>query len=148
MSVVLDSAARAGKKGEIPVAAAVFELSTGEILAWGQNSGISDNDPTAHAEINAIRQAARTKANYRLPGTVLVVTLEPCIMCLGAIVQARISGLVFGAFDPKAGAIISRLDYMRMDWLNSHCWVLGCILQNQNAALLQSFFRRRRNAER
>ncbi|MFO7817858.1 MAG: nucleoside deaminase [Thermodesulfobacteriota bacterium] len=148
MSVVMDLAARAGKKGEVPVAAAVLELSTGKILGWGQNSGISDSDPTAHAEINAIRQAARTKANYRLPGTVLVVTLEPCIMCLGAMVQARISGLVFGAFDPKAGAIISCLDYMRMDWLNNRFWVLGGILQNQSAALLQGFFRRRRNAER
>jgi tRNA(adenine34) deaminase len=145
---LLQSAARSGKHGEIPVSAAIFDVKSGEILGKGLNSSIQARDPAGHAEINALRRAAAARDNHRLPGTVLAVTLEPCIMCLGAMVQARIDGLVFAAFDPKAGAIVSCLDYPGMDWLNSRFWVLGGILQKQSAALLQSFFRRRRNAER
>jgi len=145
---LLQSAARSAKQGEIPVSAAVFDLKSGEMLGEGQNSSIRAKDPAGHAEINALRRAAEVRGNHRLPGTVLAVTLEPCIMCLGAMVQARIDGLVFAAFDAKAGAIVSCLDYPGMDWLNSRFWVLGGILQKQSAALLQSFFRRRRNAER
>lgn len=148
MAFLLQSAGRTGKSGEVPISAAVLDLKGGKILGQGANSTITRNDPAGHAEINALRRAAAARGNHRLPGTVLAVTLEPCLMCLGAMVQARIDGLVFAAFDPKAGAIISCLDYPGMDWLNSRFWVHGGVLSQPSAALLQSFFRRRRNAER
>ncbi len=144
MRLLLHSAGKCGNEGEIPVAAALLDLENGDILGKGKNSSISENDPTAHAEIKALRQAGKIRNNYRFPGSVLVVTLEPCLMCLGAMVQARIDGLIFGAFDSRTGAVTSCLDYKGLNWLNNRFWVLGGVMNQQSASLLQGFFRRRR----
>ncbi|MCC8194879.1 MAG: nucleoside deaminase, partial [Deltaproteobacteria bacterium] len=109
MREALNEARHAVIAGEVPVGAVVVAPS-GAVIGRGHNAPIASNDPTAHAEIAAIRQAARATGNYRLTGCVLAVTLEPCLMCAGAIVQARINGVVFGASDPRAGAVSSRLD--------------------------------------
>ncbi|MFP4128004.1 MAG: tRNA adenosine(34) deaminase TadA [Desulfonatronovibrio sp.] len=144
MREALDQAGAAASSGEAPVGALIVDAGSKKILARAHNECLSSNDPAAHAEILALRRAGRILKNYRIPGTVMVVTLEPCIMCLGAIIQARISGLVFGARDPKAGAIISRLDISEMRWLNHRFWFVDGVLEEDCSGLLKKFFQDKR----
>jgi len=130
--------------GETPVGALVVDAGSKTILASAHNQCIALNDPSAHAEILALRRAGAKIKNYRLPGVIMVVTLEPCIMCLGAMIQARISGLVFGVRDPGAGAVISRLDISELGWLNHTFWFMDGVLQKECAGLLKDFFRNKR----
>ncbi len=145
MQQALKKAGEAGSRGEVPVGAVLADVTTGEILSRGSNRCIELNDPTAHAEIIALRRAGEARRNYRLPGTVLAVTLEPCLMCLGAITQARIDGLVYGPRDPAAGALFSRLDILDFAWLSHKFWVVEKILEHECRELLQNFFRNRRS---
>ena len=119
----------------------------GEILAEGWNEVTSSNDPTAHAEIVAIRQAAMARQQWRLDGYTLVVTLEPCTMCAGALVMARVSRLVFGAWEPKTGAVGSLWDVVRDRRLSPHVEVIGGVLEDEGADLLREFFARRREGD-
>jgi tRNA(adenine34) deaminase len=142
MKAALAEAAKAAARGEVPVGAVV--VRDGRIVARGSNRPIAASDPTAHAEIVALRRAARKAGNYRLPDCDLYVTVEPCAMCLGAVVQARIRRVVFAASDPKAGAVLSvmRFPFKR---LNHRPEIAGGILAVESAALLRGFFRSRRN---
>ena len=142
MQAALDEARKAAEDGEVPIAAvAVFN---GEILARGQNRVLRDNDPTAHAEIIALRAAAAAIRNYRLNGVTLYVTLEPCAMCAGAMIHARIDRLVYAAADPKAGACGSVLEVLNHPRLNHQMQVEQGILAEESAELLRTFFRERR----
>lgn len=142
MAEALVLARAAEGDGEVPVGAVI--VIDGEIVAAAANAPIRLNDPTAHAEILALRQAGERVGNYRLPGSTLYVTLEPCAMCVGAIQHARIARLVFGARDPKTGACGSVVDLMAEQRLNHHCTVTGDVLAAQCAALLSEFFAARR----
>lgn len=142
MQTALSQAEEAATAGEIPVGAIV--TAAGEIIATGQNRSIRDSDPSAHAEIVALRAAGQKKANYRLSDATLYVTLEPCAMCIGAAVQARISRLVFGAYDRKAGAAGSVVDLTDSPAFNHRFEVLGGVLADDCRAVLQDFFRSRR----
>ncbi|MDE0755961.1 MAG: tRNA adenosine(34) deaminase TadA [Woeseiaceae bacterium] len=133
----------AASVGEVPVGAVV--VSNGEILGRGLNRPIQDSDPTAHAEIMALRAAATAVNNYRLPGTTIYVTLEPCAMCMGAMLHARVARVVFGAYDEKSGAAGSVLDLSNNRKLNHQLEVNGGILADQCGALLQNFFKFRRS---
>jgi tRNA(adenine34) deaminase len=144
MRLALAQARRAAELGEVPVGAVV--VKNGQVIGLGHNAPISSHDPTAHAEIQALRQAALGLQNYRLECCELFVTLEPCAMCLGAIVQARIKRLVFGAREPKTGAAGSVLNLLDYDQLNHHTTSLGGMLSDECAHLMQSFFRERRNS--
>lgn len=128
--------------GEVPVGAVV--VRDGKIVGRGFNSPIGAHDPTAHAEIAALRDAARNLGNYRLPGCALYVTLEPCAMCAGAIMHARISRVVYGARDPKTGVHGSVVDLFGVERLNHHASVEGGILAEECSALLSAFFAARR----
>jgi tRNA(adenine34) deaminase len=132
--------------GEVPVGAVV--VRDGEIIARAHNRPIHLNDPSAHAEILALRRAGRKQRNYRLPGCTLYVTIEPCAMCVGAIVQARIQRLVVGAMDPKAGACGSVLAVLNNVKLNHQVVFESGILQADCASILQQFFRERRTTNR
>ena len=142
MQAALREAAAAGAAGEIPVGAVV--VVGGRIAATGQNRSIRDSDASAHAEIVALRAAGAARSNYRLSDATLYVTLEPCAMCIGAIVQARVSRLVFGAYDPKAGAAGSMIDLTDSPAFNHRFEVLGGVLANDCSALLQDFFKEKR----
>jgi tRNA(adenine34) deaminase len=142
MQAALDEARLAGKAGEVPIGAVV--VFDGEIIARGQNRVLRDLDPTAHAEIVAMRAAALKLANYRLLGCTLYVTLEPCAMCAGAMIHARLERLVFAAADPKAGAAGSVLTVLNHQQLNHQMQVDQGILADESAELLRSFFRERR----
>ena len=142
MQVALDEARLAGDAGEVPIGAVV--VREGEIVARGQNRVLRDLDPTAHAEIVALRAAAAALGNYRLPGCTLYVTLEPCAMCAGAMIHARLDRLVFAAADPKAGAAGSVLAVVNHPQLNHQMLVEQGILAEKSAELLRSFFRGRR----
>ena len=141
MREALRTARRAGERGEVPVGAVV--VRNGKILARGANSPVSRRDPTAHAEIVAIRKASRKMRNYRLMDCDLYVTLEPCPMCLGAIVQARIRRLVYGAADPKAGAVSSVLVFP-FDRVNHRPEITAGVLEAECGILLKEFFRGKR----
>lgn len=144
MRAALDEARAAAEAGEVPIGAvAVLE---GEIIARGQNSVIRENDPTAHAEIVALREAAQRLGNYRLNGVTLYVTLEPCAMCAGAMIHARIDRLVYAAPDPKAGAAGSVLEVLNHSRLNHQMQVEQGIAAEESAELLRSFFRERRGS--
>lgn len=142
MQHALTLAQRAEAEGEVPVGAVLVHKQ--DVIGEGWNQPISEHDPSAHAEMVAIRQAAKYLQNYRLPETTLYVTLEPCVMCAGAIIHARVSKLVFGAYDPKAGAAGSVFSIVGTDLLNHQVQVTGGIMQNTCAALLQNFFKARR----
>ena len=132
----------AAQAGEVPVGAIV--LVDGEIVARGINRTLSDNDPTAHAEVVAVRAAAAARGNPRLNGATLYVTLEPCAMCMGALVQARVDRLVFGAYDSKAGAAGSAVDLTDSPAFNHHFEVNGGVLADECGAVLARFFEARR----
>jgi len=144
MQEALALAEEAAQQGEVPVGALV--VRDGEIIGRGFNRPIGLRDPTAHAEVQALRAAAAATGNYRLPGCTLVVTLEPCAMCAGAIQHARIGRVVFGALDPKTGACGSVVDLFGERRLNHHAQVAGGVLASECAALLTRFFAQRRQA--
>jgi tRNA(adenine34) deaminase len=142
MGLALDLAREAGGAGEVPVGALV--VLDGEVVGRGSNQPIGRHDPTAHAEIIALRDAASRLGNYRLPGCTLYVTLEPCAMCAGAIMHARIDRVVFGARDPKTGAAGSVVDLFAESRLNHHTAIVGGVLAEQCGSLLSGFFAARR----
>lgn len=144
MRAALELAREARAAGEVPVGAVV--VSEGRIIGRGYNRPISAHDPTSHAEINALREAARSMGNYRLAGCTLYVTLEPCAMCAGAMMHARIARLVYGAQDPKTGACGSVVDLFADPRLNHHATVTGGVLAAEAGGLLQEFFATRRLA--
>ena len=142
MQAALDEARQAAEAGEVPIGAVV--VREGTVIARGQNRVLRDLDPTAHAEIVALRAASAALGNYRLPGCTLYVTLEPCAMCAGALIHARIARLVFAAADPKAGAAGSVLAVLNHPQLNHQMKLEQGILGDEAAELLRSFFRERR----
>jgi tRNA(adenine34) deaminase len=142
MRVALAEAAAAAGEGEIPVGAAV--VVNGEVIASGHNASITNSDPSAHAEIVALRSAGEAIGNHRLPDATLYVTLEPCVMCTGAIVQSRVRRVVFGAYDMKAGALGSVEDLSDSRAFNHRFEINGGVLAEESSALLQEFFRSRR----
>ena len=143
MRLALDLAAQAAAAGEVPVGAVVVQ--DGIVVGRGYNQPISGTDPSAHAEIMSLRDAGRTLGNYRLPGCDLYVTLEPCVMCSGAIMHARIRRVVFAAGDPKTGACGSVIDLFAEPRLNHHAAVTGGVMADEAVRLLQKFFAERRN---
>jgi tRNA(adenine34) deaminase len=143
MREALILAETAQQRGEVPVGALL--VRDGKVLGRGFNQPISQSDPTAHAEIQAIRGAAAQEGNYRLPNSTLYVTVEPCSMCAGALVHARISHLVFGAREPRAGAVLSTLQVLSNPNLNHRVGVTEGVLADECGALISSFFRERRN---
>lgn len=142
MQAALSLAGQAANNAEVPVGAIV--VRNNEIIGRGSNSTITNQDPSAHAEIQAMRQAAQYLGNYRLVDCTLYVTLEPCAMCTGAIQHARIARLVFGASDPKTGACGSVVNLMNEPKLNHHCKVTSGILSKECGAMLSDFFKARR----
>ncbi|MDH4110508.1 MAG: tRNA adenosine(34) deaminase TadA [Gammaproteobacteria bacterium] len=143
MQEALAEARAAADAGEVPVGAVVAK--GGRIVGRGRNRPITDHDPSAHAEIVALRDAAAAAGNYRLPGTALYVTLEPCIMCVGAMLHARVARLVFAAYDPKAGAAGSVLDLCADRRMNHRIEVNGGLLEDEAGQLLRIFFESRRD---
>jgi tRNA(adenine34) deaminase len=142
MAAALEEARRAGDAGEVPVGAVV--AIDGEIVARGFNQPISSHDPTAHAEVVAIREAARAIGNYRLTGATLCVTIEPCLMCVGALVHARIGTLVYGAAEPKSGALESTVRAGELPGHNHRFDVVTGVRESECRELLQAFFKTRR----
>ena len=142
MQEALALARAAEAAGEVPVGALL--VRDGEIIGRARNRPIEASDPTAHAEILALREAAESSGNYRLTGTTLYVTLEPCPMCAGALVHARVGRLVYGAADPRAGAAGSVFDIVRSNALNHRMEVCAGVLADESRELLQGFFRARR----
>jgi len=142
MQAAFEQAGEAAAAGEIPVGAVV--VIGGQVIATGQNRSIRDSDPSAHAEIVALRAAGTTVSNYRLTDATLYVTLEPCAMCIGAIVQARVNRVVFGAYDPKAGAAGSAIDLSDSPAFNHRFEVMGGVLADECGAVLKKFFAERR----
>ncbi|HXN00167.1 MAG TPA: tRNA adenosine(34) deaminase TadA [Candidatus Dormibacteraeota bacterium] len=142
MQFALEEARAAAAAGEVPIGAVL--VLDGTILARSGNRTIRDTDPTAHAEIIVLRESARTLGNYRLAGAALYVTLEPCIMCAGAMVQARISRLIYGADEPKGGAVRSCFELLSESRLNHQVEITPGVLASESADLLLSFFAERR----
>jgi len=142
MNLALAEAKKAGREGEVPVGAVL--VADGQVIAKGHNRPVALSDPTAHAEILALRKGAAKGGNYRLPRCTLYVTLEPCAMCAGAIMQARVSRLVFGAEDPKAGAVQSLYVLLEDRRLNHQVRVTSGILREECQTILQKFFKERR----
>ena len=144
MQQALEQARHAWALGEVPVGAVV--VKDGVVIATGYNQPIGKHDPTAHAEIMALRAAATLLGNYRLPGCELYVTLEPCVMCSGAMMHARLARVVFGAPDPKTGACGSVLNLFEQNQLNHHTQITGGVLAEECSNLLKEFFAERRKA--
>ena len=143
MAHALLLAERSRAEGEVPVGAVI--VKNGKLIAEGWNQPIDKHDATAHAEIMAIRAAGEKLKNYRLPDTTLYVTLEPCTMCAGAIIHARIQRVVFGAPDPRTGTAGSAIDLFSQDYHNHRVDVMGGVMQNECGQLLKDFFKQRRN---
>ena len=143
MRMAIGLAAGAEARGEVPVGAVIADRS-GSVVGEGGNAPLGTCDPTAHAEIMAIRSACRRLGNYRLEGCVMVVTMEPCAMCAGAIVHARLDGVVYGCRDALAGAVVSRSDLLDASFLNHRVWHMGGVLSGECAALIRTFFAKRR----
>lgn len=144
MRIALEAAQAAAERGETPVGAVVVDPATGETVSVAANGPIGASDPTAHAEILALRAAAAKRGNYRLTGLTLVVTLEPCAMCAGAISHARIGRLVFGAEDAKGGAVLHGPRFFDQPTCHWRPQVTGGVLAEESAGLLRGFFRARR----
>jgi tRNA(adenine34) deaminase len=142
MRAALEQAREAGRRGEVPVGAVV--VLDGEVIGSGYNQPIAAHDPTAHAEIVAIRAAAERLGNYRLTGATMYVTIEPCQMCVGAMVHARIARLVYGTREPKAGAIESAMRAHEHPALNHRLVAEGGVLEEECRAVMQGFFKERR----
>ena len=144
MRIALEAAQAAAAAGETPVGAVVVDPATGEVVAVGANQPIGSHDPTAHAEIVALREAARKRGNYRLTDLTLFVTLEPCAMCAGAISHARIGRVVIGAEDPKGGAVVNGPRFFEQPTCHWRPKVEGGVLAEEEGDLLRRFFRARR----
>jgi len=142
MRLALEEAGRAAEAGEVPVGAVV--VMGGRVIGAGHNQPIGLQDPTAHAEIVALRAAAKATSNYRLTGATLYVTVEPCVMCVGAMVHARIGELVFGTTEPKAGAVVSTQRAHEHAALNHRLTVTGGVLADECGAVMKDFFAKRR----
>lgn len=142
MQLALEQARLAERAGEVPIGAVL--VANGQVLAAAGNRTITDCDPTAHAEIVVLRAAARLRGNYRLTDATLYVTLEPCAMCAGAIVQARLARVVYGADDPKGGAVRTVFKILNDRRLNHELEITGGVLAEESARLLQTFFQARR----
>ena len=142
MKIAISEANLAKNEGEIPVGAVIIQND--KLIAKAHNQSILNHDPTAHAEIEVLRKAGRKLKNYRLPGSTLYVTLEPCIMCLGAIMHARIERIVFGASDPKTGVCESKADLTSEAFFSHKVKVDGGVFEEENKEILQSFFKSRR----
>jgi tRNA(adenine34) deaminase len=142
LALALHEAGAAAAAGEVPVGAVVVQ--SGVVVGRGQNRVLRDLDPTAHAEIVAMREAARTLSNYRLIGCELFVTLEPCAMCAGAMIHARLDRLIYAAADPKAGAVSSVLQVLNHPLLNHKMPVTSGVMAEESGELLRTFFRERR----
>jgi len=143
MAAALEEAAQASKEDEVPIGALLIDPN-GNILAADHNRTRQNSDPTAHAEILVLRKASQVFQNYRLPGTTLVVTIEPCLMCAGALIQARVSTIIFGAHDPKAGALGSLYDLTKDKRLNHRFQVINGVMEEESRTLMQQFFQARR----
>lgn len=146
MREALDEAAAAAADGEVPVGAVV--VLNGQVIARGRNRSIADGDPTAHAEIVAIRKAAAVVGNYRISGATMYVTVEPCAMCAGALVWARVARVVYGTPDARAGAVHSVFEICTSDTLNHRLDVRGGVLEDASRELMKAFFRERRARSR
>ena len=146
MRLALAQATAAAQAGEVPVGAVIVQ--DGKVIATGRNAPIAEHDPTAHAEIIAVRAAAKLLGNYRLPDCSLYVTLEPCAMCSGAMLHARLKRVVFGASDAKTGAAGSVINLFDQRQLNHQTTLQGGMMADDSAALLKSFFSQRRGAKR
>jgi tRNA(adenine34) deaminase len=144
MQLAINEAVKAGQNDEVPVGA-VIVAESGEIVSLAHNSMIKLSDPTAHAEILALRMAAKELLNYRLLNTTLYVTVEPCIMCMGAIIHARVSRIVFGTNDPKWGAAGSLYNFANDPRLNHQPEIIGGVCKDECKSLIQDFFRSKRN---
>lgn len=142
MQRALELAAQAGELGEVPVGAVV--VVDGEIIGEGYNQPIAACDPSAHAEVMALRAAAAQQKNYRLPQSTLYVTIEPCTMCFGTMIHARVAKVVYGAPEPRAGAVVSQLQLPAQPFFNHKIQVEGGVLQEQASALVRDFFQKRR----
>ncbi|MCJ8168978.1 tRNA adenosine(34) deaminase TadA [Atopomonas sediminilitoris] len=142
MRLAMAQAAEGASLGEVPVGAVL--VKAGEVIGVGFNQPISLHDPSAHAEVQAIRRAALAEHNYRLPGSTLYVTLEPCSMCAGLLVHARIARVVYGATEPKAGVAVSRGQFFSQDFLNHKVLVEGGVLAAECSEMLSAFFAQRR----
>jgi tRNA(adenine34) deaminase len=145
MELALELARSAAEAGEVPVGAVV--VKDGKIVGWGQNRNLRDHDPAAHAEIVALRQAAAQLGNHRLGGCVMFATIEPCAMCAGAMIHARLARLVYGASDPKAGAAGSALEVLNHPRLNHRMEVTSGVLAERCSEILQQFFRQKRELD-
>ena len=143
MKAALKAAKKARENGEVPVGAVL--VKDDQIISTGQNSPITLNDPTAHAEIIALREGGEKLKNYRLIDTILYVTIEPCTMCMGAIMHARVKKLVFGTFDPRAGAAGSLFDFTIENKFNHNVEVKSGILESECRELIQDFFKQKRS---
>lgn len=146
MRLALAEARKAADVGEVPVGAVL--VHDGELLASAHNAPLTSHDPSAHAEIRALRAAGARVQNYRLPETTLYVTIEPCPMCVGALTHARVQRIVFGAREPRAGALVSRESPLDKPWLNHHPQVIEGVLGSECAELMRSFFAARRGGSR
>jgi tRNA(adenine34) deaminase len=146
MTAALDQARRAMGSGEVPIGAVV--VIDGRVVASGFNQPISSVDPTAHAEMVALREAAHGVGNYRLTDAILYVTVEPCLMCVGALVHARVREVVYGAAEPKSGALVSAVRGLELPGLNHRFAVTGGVLEEECRGLVQLFFQERRQAAR
>lgn len=146
MRRALTLADRAAEEGEVPVGAVI--VRDGKLIGEGWNQVIGSADPTAHAEVVALRDAAAAIGNYRLSGAILYVTLEPCTMCAGALVHARIADLVFAAREPKAGVVCSSCQLLEEPWYNHKVNWVGDVMAQESTARLQAFFKARRDSKR
>lgn len=144
MRLALEQAAAAEKLGEVPVGAVIVCSSDAKVIAVGHNRNLTDRDPTAHAEVVTLREAARVLGNHRLGGCSMFVTIEPCAMCAGALVHARLDRLVYGASDPKAGAVASVMKVLNNPALNHRMEITSGVLEADCSAIMQRFFRERR----
>ena len=142
MRMALEEAQKAGEEGEVPVGAVL--VSEGRVIARGHNRPIGLNDPTGHAEILTLREGAAAAGNYRLPRATLYVTLEPCVMCAGALIQARVGRLVYGADDPKSGAVRSLYSILSDERLNHRVEVRAGVLMEECGEILRRFFKDKR----
>lgn len=146
MREAMELACQGAERGEVPVGAVLVQ--DGEVIGRGFNCPISTSDPSAHAEMVAIRAAAAAVQNYRLPGSTLYVTLEPCSMCAGLIVHSRIARVVYGTTEPKAGVAVSRGQFFSQDFLNHRVLIEGGVLAQECSEMLSAFFKARRNGDR
>ncbi|WP_218023808.1 tRNA adenosine(34) deaminase TadA [Halomonas halmophila] len=147
MHRAMDQARRAEQAGEVPVGAVVVDAA-GDIIGEGYNAPVSTHDPSAHAEVRALRDAGARVGNYRLEGCRLFVTLEPCLMCTGAIIHARLAGVVYGAAEPRSGMVESRANLFAQPWYNHRVEVTGGVLATRIAKQLKGFFHQRREGQR